>query len=59
MAAHLAQLRLTEFKGFADPATLDILPGFTGLVGPNGCGKGNLAEDVVRLMVEVPPRAYG
>ena len=44
MAAHLAQLRLAGFKSFADPATLDILPGLTGLVGPNGCGKSNLAE---------------
>jgi len=44
MAAHLAQLRLTGFKSFADRATLDIRPGLTGLVGPNGCGKSNLAE---------------
>ena len=44
MAAHLAQLRLTGFKSFADRATLDVLPGLTGLVGPNGCGKSNLAE---------------
>ena len=44
MSAHLAQLRLAGFKSFADPATLDILPGLTGLVGPNGCGKSNLAE---------------
>lgn len=44
VAAHLAQLRLAGFKSFADRATLDILPGLTGLVGPNGCGKSNLAE---------------
>ncbi len=44
MSAYLAQLRLTAFKSFADPATLDVLPGLTGLVGPNGCGKSNLAE---------------
>ena len=44
MAAHLAQLRLSGFKSFADRATLDVLPGLTGLVGPNGCGKSNLAE---------------
>ena len=44
MSAHLTQIRLAGFKSFADPATLDILPGLTGLVGPNGCGKSNLAE---------------
>ena len=44
MTARLAQLRLAGFKSFADPATLDVLPGLTGLVGPNGCGKSNLAE---------------
>ena len=37
VAARLAQLRLAGFKSFADRATLDVLPGLTGLVGPNGC----------------------
>ena len=44
MAAHLARIRIAGFKSFADPVTLDVLPGLTGLVGPNGCGKSNLAE---------------
>ncbi len=44
MAAHLARIRISGFKSFADPVTLDVLPGLTGLVGPNGCGKSNLAE---------------
>ncbi|WP_031551711.1 chromosome segregation protein SMC [Parvularcula oceani] len=38
------KLRLTGFKSFVEPAELDILPGLTGVVGPNGCGKSNLLE---------------
>jgi ABC-type hemin transport system ATPase subunit len=40
-AAHLARIRIAGFKSFADPVALDVLPGLTGLVGPNGCGKSN------------------
>ncbi|GIR46051.1 MAG: hypothetical protein CM15mP55_0270 [Hyphomicrobiales bacterium] len=36
------RLRLSGFKSFVDPVDLDILPGVTGVVGPNGCGKSNL-----------------
>lgn len=38
------RLRLSGFKSFVDPIDLDILPGMTGVVGPNGCGKSNLLE---------------
>jgi len=44
VAVHLAQLRIAGFKSFADPVELAILPGLTGLVGPNGCGKSNVAD---------------
>lgn len=39
-----SRLRLSGFKSFVDPVDLDILPGLTGVVGPNGCGKSNLLE---------------
>ncbi len=38
------RLRLVGFKSFADAAEVTIGPGLTGIVGPNGCGKSNLAE---------------
>ncbi len=41
---HFTRLRLSGFKSFVDPVDLDILPGMTGVVGPNGCGKSNLLE---------------
>ncbi|MEM8589244.1 MAG: chromosome segregation protein SMC [Pseudomonadota bacterium] len=39
-----AKLRLTGFKSFVDATELAIVPGMTGIVGPNGCGKSNLVE---------------
>ena len=44
MGARFVRLGISGFKSFADPATLEILPGLTGIVGPNGCGKSNVAE---------------
>ena len=44
MPAHFARLRIAGFKSFADPTTVEILPGLTGVVGPNGCGKSNVIE---------------
>ena len=47
-----SKLRLTGFKSFVDPTELDILPGVTGVVGPNGCGKSNLVEALKWVMGE-------
>ena len=44
MGARFVRLAIAGFKSFADPVSLDILPGLTGVVGPNGCGKSNVAE---------------
>jgi len=38
------RLRIAGFKSFAEPVTVEILPGLTGIVGPNGCGKSNVVE---------------
>jgi len=46
------KLRLTGFKSFVDPTELDISPGITGVVGPNGCGKSNLVEGLKWVMGE-------
>jgi chromosome segregation protein len=46
------KLRLTGFKSFVDSTELDIAPGMTGIVGPNGCGKSNLVEALRWIMGE-------
>ena len=49
---HFKKLRLSGFKSFVEPTTLDIDPGLTGVVGPNGCGKSNLVEALKWVMGE-------
>lgn len=39
-----SRLRINGFKSFVDRTELDIGPGLSGVVGPNGCGKSNLVE---------------
>ncbi len=46
------KLRLSGFKSFVDPTELDIQPGVSGVVGPNGCGKSNLVEALKWVMGE-------
>src|ERR1700733_3255921 len=50
------KLRLQGFKSFVEPTELDIPPGLTGIVGPNGCGKSNLVEALRWVMGENSPR---
>ena len=49
---HFTRLRLQGFKSFVEPTDLDVLPGLTGIVGPNGCGKSNLVEALRWVMGE-------
>ncbi|MCB1556918.1 MAG: AAA family ATPase, partial [Alphaproteobacteria bacterium] len=39
-----SRLRLSGFKSFVERTEMEIGPGLTGIVGPNGCGKSNLVE---------------
>jgi chromosome segregation protein len=57
MAARLARLRIAGFKSFADATSLDILPGLTGIIGPNGCGKSNIVEALRWAMGEGSARS--
>ena len=40
----ITRLRVSGFKSFSEPAELQLEPGLTGVVGPNGCGKSNIVE---------------
>ena len=46
------RLRVLGFKSFVEPTELEIEPGLTGVVGPNGCGKSNLVEALRWVMGE-------
>ncbi|MDP0498831.1 MAG: chromosome segregation protein SMC [Verrucomicrobiota bacterium JB022] len=41
---YLKELRINGFKSFALQTRLDLHPGVTAIVGPNGCGKSNIAD---------------
>ncbi len=53
----LSRVKLTGFKSFVDPVELRFLPGLTGIVGPNGCGKSNLLEAIRWAMGEGSPKS--
>jgi chromosome segregation protein len=43
---YLKELRINGFKSFADPTRLELQRGVTAIVGPNGCGKSNIADAI-------------
>ncbi|GBR53076.1 chromosome partition protein Smc [Neokomagataea thailandica NBRC 106555] len=53
----ISRLTIGGFKSFADEVRVEILPGLTGIVGPNGCGKSNVVEALRWAMGESSARA--
>jgi len=41
---NFARLKIVGFKSFLETTTIEIGPGLSGIVGPNGCGKSNIVE---------------
>ena len=48
----LERLEISGFKSFSDRAELSFDRGVTAIVGPNGCGKSNVADALTWVMGE-------
>ncbi len=53
----LKSIRISGFKSFADPVELRFHGGVTGVVGPNGCGKSNIADALRWVLGNQNPRS--
>src|ERR1041384_999046 len=52
----LEKLEISGFKSFADRTSLVFGEGITGVVGPNGCGKSNIAAAISWVLGEQPAK---
>lgn len=54
---YLKQIVINGFKSFADRTRLDLQPGVTAVVGPNGCGKSNIVDALRWVLGEQSAKA--
>ena len=54
---YLKQIEIRGFKSFADRTVLELQPGMTAVVGPNGCGKSNIVDAIRWVLGEQSAKA--
>ncbi len=54
---HLNSIKIKGFKSFAEEVVLELEPGITTIVGPNGCGKSNVSDAIRWVLGEKSARA--
>src|SRR6058998_2360486 len=52
----IKQIELNGFKSFMERTVLELRPGVTAIVGPNGCGKSNIVDAIRWVLGEQSPR---
>ena len=52
----IKQIELNGFKSFMQRTALELPPGVTAVVGPNGCGKSNIVDAIRWVLGEQSPR---
>lgn len=53
---HIKKLEIHGFKSFPDKTTLELTPGVTVVMGPNGCGKSNISDAIRWVLGEQSAR---
>src|SRR5258705_2366933 len=52
----IRQIELNGFKSFMERTVLQLPPGITAVVGPNGCGKSNIVDAIRWVLGEQSPK---
>ncbi len=53
---YLKRLEIFGFKSFAEKVVLELSPGVSAVIGPNGCGKSNIIDAIRWVLGEQSPR---